>query len=171
LRPQRDPRAHCRPRRRLSSPSGQLTGAHLGERGQGDSGPSPSREGEPRRSRQPRVLGDRPRGRAASLRSPAQATCQDRRGALTPQRWHLCYCAETSEPISLKRLEARPIATLSVEAQERPSAANASIATSESFQFVVGFRSARVLCRPLAVSCPPHTSEFCTINTSGFDFR
>jgi DnaK suppressor protein len=29
------------------------------------------------------------------------------------------YCAETSEPISLKRLEARPIATLSVEAQER----------------------------------------------------
>ena len=29
------------------------------------------------------------------------------------------YCAETGEPISLKRLEARPIATLSVEAQER----------------------------------------------------
>jgi len=29
------------------------------------------------------------------------------------------YCEETGEPISLKRLEARPIATLSVEAQER----------------------------------------------------
>lgn len=29
------------------------------------------------------------------------------------------YCQETSEPISLSRLEARPIATLSVEAQER----------------------------------------------------
>ncbi len=29
------------------------------------------------------------------------------------------YCDETSEPISLKRLEARPIATLSVDAQER----------------------------------------------------
>jgi DnaK suppressor protein len=29
------------------------------------------------------------------------------------------YCEETSEPISLRRLEARPIATLSVEAQER----------------------------------------------------
>ena len=29
------------------------------------------------------------------------------------------YCDETGEPISLKRLEARPIATLSVEAQER----------------------------------------------------
>jgi len=29
------------------------------------------------------------------------------------------YCEETDEPISLKRLEARPIATLSVEAQER----------------------------------------------------
>ncbi len=29
------------------------------------------------------------------------------------------YCVETGEPISLKRLEARPIATLSIEAQER----------------------------------------------------
>ena len=29
------------------------------------------------------------------------------------------YCEETEEPIGLKRLEARPIATLSVEAQER----------------------------------------------------
>jgi RNA polymerase-binding transcription factor DksA len=29
------------------------------------------------------------------------------------------YCEETGEPIELKRLEARPIATLSVEAQER----------------------------------------------------
>lgn len=28
------------------------------------------------------------------------------------------YCEETGEPISLQRLEARPIATLSVEAQE-----------------------------------------------------
>jgi DnaK suppressor protein len=29
------------------------------------------------------------------------------------------YCEETGEPISLKRLEVRPIATLSLEAQER----------------------------------------------------
>ncbi len=29
------------------------------------------------------------------------------------------YCEETGEPISLRRLEARPIATLSLEAQER----------------------------------------------------
>jgi len=29
------------------------------------------------------------------------------------------YCVETAEPISIKRLEARPIATLSLEAQER----------------------------------------------------
>ena len=29
------------------------------------------------------------------------------------------YCEETSEPISIRRLEARPIATLSLEAQER----------------------------------------------------
>ncbi len=29
------------------------------------------------------------------------------------------YCEETSEPIGIRRLEARPIATLSLEAQER----------------------------------------------------
>ncbi len=29
------------------------------------------------------------------------------------------YCEETDEPISLRRLEARPIATMSIEAQER----------------------------------------------------
>ena len=29
------------------------------------------------------------------------------------------YCDETGEPISLRRLEARPTATLSLEAQER----------------------------------------------------
>jgi DnaK suppressor protein len=29
------------------------------------------------------------------------------------------YCEETEEPISIRRLEARPIATLSIEAQER----------------------------------------------------
>ncbi len=29
------------------------------------------------------------------------------------------YCEETGEPIGIKRLDARPIATLSLEAQER----------------------------------------------------
>jgi len=29
------------------------------------------------------------------------------------------YCEDTGEPISIRRLEARPIATLSIEAQER----------------------------------------------------
>jgi DnaK suppressor protein len=29
------------------------------------------------------------------------------------------YCEETGEPIGLRRLEARPVATLSLEAQER----------------------------------------------------
>ncbi|MEO1792983.1 MAG: RNA polymerase-binding protein DksA [Pseudomonadota bacterium] len=29
------------------------------------------------------------------------------------------YCEDTGDPISLRRLEARPIATLSIEAQER----------------------------------------------------
>ena len=32
---------------------------------------------------------------------------------------HYGFCEETNEPISLQRLEARPIATLSIEAQER----------------------------------------------------
>ncbi len=32
---------------------------------------------------------------------------------------HYGYCEETDEPISLKRLEARPIASLSLDAQER----------------------------------------------------
>ena len=39
------------------------------------------------------------------------------------------YCEETGEPISLKRLEARPIATLSVEAQERHEKRERSIGT------------------------------------------
>ena len=30
------------------------------------------------------------------------------------------YCEETGEPIGIERLEVRPVATLSVEAQERP---------------------------------------------------
>jgi DnaK suppressor protein len=29
------------------------------------------------------------------------------------------YCEETDQPIGIRRLEARPIATLSIEAQER----------------------------------------------------
>ena len=35
------------------------------------------------------------------------------------ERGEYGYCEETSEPISLSRLEVRPIATLSIEAQER----------------------------------------------------
>lgn len=35
------------------------------------------------------------------------------------------YCAETGKPIGLKRLEARPIASLSIEAQERHEAEEA----------------------------------------------
>ena len=35
------------------------------------------------------------------------------------QRGEYGYCEETGEPIGIKRLEARPVATLSVEAQER----------------------------------------------------
>ena len=32
---------------------------------------------------------------------------------------HYGYCEDTGEPIALRRLEARPIATMSIEAQER----------------------------------------------------
>lgn len=35
------------------------------------------------------------------------------------QRGEYGYCEETGEPIGIKRLEARPVATLTVEAQER----------------------------------------------------
>ena len=35
------------------------------------------------------------------------------------QRGSYGFCEETGEPIGLARLEARPVATLSVEAQER----------------------------------------------------
>jgi hypothetical protein len=52
-------------------------------------------------------------------RPPAQADLQDRRSAARIEDNTYGYCEETGEPISLKRLEARPIATLSVEAQER----------------------------------------------------
>jgi len=37
------------------------------------------------------------------------------------------YCEETGEPIGLKRLEARPIATLTVEAQERHERAERAV--------------------------------------------
>ena len=41
----------------------------------------------------------------------------------------------------------------------------------DSAKSLVRMHQRRVLRRPWAVSCRPHTSEVCTINTSGFDFR
>ena len=78
-----------------------------------DEKPEPSRPGRPG------VFGDRPRHRAARPGPPAQA---DRKIDAALQRIEdgtYGYCEETGEPITLKRLEARPIATLSIEAQER----------------------------------------------------
>jgi DnaK suppressor protein len=49
------------------------------------------------------------------------------------------YCEETGEPISLKRLEARPIATLSVEARSATRNARRSIATSRCGRRVRSF--------------------------------
>lgn len=40
-------------------------------------------------------------------------------GLLRIERGEYGYCEETGDPIGLKRLEARPIATLSIAAQER----------------------------------------------------
>ena len=42
------------------------------------------------------------------------------------------YCEVTGEPISLRRLEARPIATMSIEAQEWHERTSGSIATTEA---------------------------------------
>jgi DnaK suppressor protein len=41
------------------------------------------------------------------------------------------YCEETGEPIALRRLEARPIATLSIEAQEAHERRRRCIATTD----------------------------------------
>jgi DnaK suppressor protein len=41
------------------------------------------------------------------------------------------YCEETGEPIGLKRLEARPVATLSIEAQERHEKMERQVADEE----------------------------------------
>jgi len=50
------------------------------------------------------------------------------------------YCEETGEPISIKRLEARPIATLSVEAQERHERRERVARTTGRFARGVGAR-------------------------------
>ena len=60
-----------------------------------------------------RALELRTRGRARKLVSKIdQALLRIENGAYG-------YCEETDEPIGLRRLEARPIATMSIEAQER----------------------------------------------------
>ena len=61
-----------------------------------------------------RAIELRARDRQRKLISKIDAALQPNRRPAT-----YGYCEETGEPISLKRLEARPIATLSVEAQER----------------------------------------------------
>src|ERR1700756_5339175 len=57
------------------------------------------------------------------------------------------YCEEAGEPISLKRLEARPIATLSVEAQERHEKREKVYRDKESFAGLV----LHLKCRPISV--------------------
>ncbi len=70
-----------------------------------------SRSGPLRRPTAPSNSGPRP---------PAQADRQDRFGAAAARRGHLWLLrGDGCEPISLRRLDARPIATLSIEAQER----------------------------------------------------
>ena len=71
------------------------------------------------RSRRPRLLRNRPLPRTSRPRPPAQAHLQDRAALKRIDEGTYGYCEETGEPISLRRLDARPIATLSIEAQER----------------------------------------------------
>ena len=61
------------------------------------------------------------------------------------------YCEETGEPISLKRLEARPIATLSVEAQERHERLERTrrdVGADSAEAFASACRSCRLSARP-----------------------
>mgnify|MGYP001436254296 CR=1 FL=1 len=58
----------------------------------------------------------------ASPVQPAQAAVETDCGIEMPCRietGEYGYCEETGEPIGVRRLDARPIATLSLEAQER----------------------------------------------------
>src|SRR5262249_53720088 len=60
------------------------------------------------------------------------------------------YCEETGEPIALKRLEARPIATLSVEAQKRHQRMERTRRDqSAGWAFASACRSWRLSARPL----------------------
>jgi hypothetical protein len=60
------------------------------------------------------------------------------------------YCEDTGEPISIKRLEARPIATLSIEAQERHERLERLTATSEQMRL-----------RPVLFSVSPSDPRGC----------
>ena len=63
----------------------------------------------------------RPTARWSCARATASASSSPRSTAALAriEDGSYGYCEETGEPIGLKRLDARPIATLSVEAQER----------------------------------------------------
>ena len=47
------------------------------------------------------------------------------------------YCEETGDPIGLKRLDARPIATLCIEAQERHEKYERQHQDEDQFQFLI----------------------------------
>jgi hypothetical protein len=79
----------------------------------------PEREPEPPGSRGPGILGDGPGDRAAGRDRQRKLIAKIDAAISRIQDGTYGYCEETGEPISIRRLEARPIATLSVEAQER----------------------------------------------------
>jgi DnaK suppressor protein len=81
---------------------------------------SAGRNSQHSRRGRPRQRGNRPRAGAAHPRPPAQACIAKIDSALRRiEEGEYGYCEVTGEPISLKRLDARPIATMSLEAQER----------------------------------------------------
>ncbi len=74
---------------------------------------------QPPRSRRPGILRNRPCHRAARPRPPRKLISKIDAALQRLDEGTYDYCEETGEPIGLKRLDARPIATLSIEAQER----------------------------------------------------
>ena len=87
--------------------------------GEGDAAKSPGRRPKLFRPRRPRIVGNRPGYRTTGRRRQRKLIAKIDAALQRIEDGAYGYCEETGEPISLKRLEARPIATLSIEAQEQ----------------------------------------------------
>jgi DnaK suppressor protein len=77
------------------------------------------RKRKPPGPRRPGFFRNRPRDRASRPRRQRKLIAKIDSALSRIEDGTYGYCEETGEPIALRRLEARPIATLSLEAQER----------------------------------------------------